>query len=818
MCDPVLNEDKISELPEALLLQILSLLETKDVVATSVLSKGWRFLWKMVPSLKFTCPHEGVVERFSDYVCKTLLSQQAPVLQSLRLEVCCGYKGSSMDIGVPIGIAFGIHVREFVLEVRSLQGLFSFPRGLYNCETLETLKLRGNILVNVPSPACLKSLRTLHLERVIYKDHKSVVNLFKGCSRLENLLVTGSSGDVKTFPVDVPSLQRLSIESVGVKLHVKAPCLKYLRIRGYIDSEHIRIGNTPELEEAYIDISGTIYEHTIRSFTSAKRLFLRSYKSITDPTASSIFYRLVYWELDIDQPEWWNLLIPMLNGSSNLQDLKLVGPCYEEEEEDAVAYKKKWSQPKDVPERLLPQLKTLVWSYYKGQQEEEKEVVKYIFRNACFLKKATFTNLLGSVEELESVAKASHSCQLVSKIGGESLRNRGALNEDMISQLPEALLLKILSLVPTEEVVATGVLSKRWRSLWKTLPSLKFTCPNDALDEFSYDVCKILLSHQAPVLQRLHLEIFSVDGSSSDIDILIGVAFGLHVREFVLDVEYFKESSFTFPRSMYNCQTLETLKLSGSILIDVPFPVCLKSLKTLTLDRVDYKDDESVVNLLSGCSRLENLEVMQYYSVLGVKTFTIDVPSLRRLSILVECRVGEVYVIKAPSLKYLSVEGSIYYESLLIGSTPELEEGNICMYGVMPEYIPRSLTSVKRLFLSSSGKLCLQYNGSPKLQVLKLTGITIEAVGVAYEKWEQPKNVPECLLLHLQTLVWTFREGQLKEDKEVVKYIIRNANHLTNATFTYFGRGFDSEKRHALLEELENVVKASSNSCRLVFK
>lgn len=91
-------------------------------------------------------------------------------------------------------------------------------------------------------------------------------------------------------------------------------------------------------------------------------------------------------------------------------------PCYEEEEEeDGVAYEKKWNQPKNVPERLLPQLQTLVWSYYKGQQEEEKEVVKYIFRNGCFLKKATFPNLLGSVAELESVAKASDSCQLVFK-------------------------------------------------------------------------------------------------------------------------------------------------------------------------------------------------------------------------------------------------------------------------------------------------------------------------------------------------------------------------------------------------------------------
>lgn len=86
--------------------------------------------------------------------------------------------------------------------------------------------------------------------------------------------------------------------------------------------------------------------------------------------------------------------------------------CYDGE--DGVAYNKKCNQPKNAPdERLLPQLHTLVWEYYEGHLDEEKEVLKYIFRNACFLKKATFMNLLGSVEELESVAKASDSCQLV---------------------------------------------------------------------------------------------------------------------------------------------------------------------------------------------------------------------------------------------------------------------------------------------------------------------------------------------------------------------------------------------------------------------
>ncbi|CAA7041021.1 unnamed protein product [Microthlaspi erraticum] len=377
------------------------------------------------------------------------------------------------------------------------------------------------------------------------------------------------------------------------------------------------------------------------------------------------------------------------------------------------------------------------------------------------------------------------------------------------------------------------------------MPNLAFSykVTND-LERFSDNVSRCLLSREASLLlQSLHLKIkFNVkDYMDYHIGILLGVAFGLQVRELKLQVSpriFHSLRLFRVPRSLYNCQTLESLKLNQRILIDVPYPVCLKSLRTLHL-MVSYKDDESVVNLLSGCSHLENLEVVQSTQP-DVKIFTIDVPSLQRLIIK---SIGEVvYVIKAPSLKYLKVARYIGFDSIMIGNTPELEEADINTYSKIYDYTLGSLTSVKRLCLVSHSSityptgtifyrlvylklpsrtddwlnlLMFMLNASPKLQVLKLTcqdWSQNEKDGVKV-KWSQPKNVPECLLLHLETFVWKGYKQLLEEEKEVVKYTLLNAKRLKRATFSI--KGLNSDERIKMVKKLESLVRASKSSCQL---
>ncbi|CAN6969893.1 unnamed protein product, partial [Brassica rapa subsp. trilocularis] len=419
------NADRISELPEALILLILCLLPMKVAIATSLLSKQWRYLWKLMPKLKFDyLDHKRQLGTFSSNVCSTLVSHMSPVLQSLYLIVH-QERCNAKDIGILLGIALGLHVHELVLEVRSRE-VYKFPRSLFIVNTLRTLKLRYNVHMDVPSLVRFKSLRNLHLHYVEYRDHNSVINLFGGCPNLKTLTVHRySHSSVKTFTISVPSLERLSIyNSNGGQVDwgyaINAPSLKLLKIKGICGLGFCLIENVMELVEAsIIDVSSISNENLLGSLTSVKRLSLRiSPLKVTFPTGS-IFDQLVYLELHAYKEAWWNLLTLMLDRSPKLKTLKLINKWHCEKE---YVGRGEWKQPENVPKCFWFLLETFIWKGYKWQREDEKQVAKYVLKNAINLKRAIISSKrikpkerVEVVKDLKSVVRASNFCQLIFK-------------------------------------------------------------------------------------------------------------------------------------------------------------------------------------------------------------------------------------------------------------------------------------------------------------------------------------------------------------------------------------------------------------------
>ncbi|RID65337.1 hypothetical protein BRARA_D00538 [Brassica rapa] len=269
----------------------------------------------------------------------------------------------------------------------------------------------------------------------------------------------------------------------------------------------------------------------------------------------------------------------------------------------------------------------------------------------------------------------------------------------------------------------------------------------------------------------------------------------------------------------------------------------MKSLKTLHLFYAFYTNDESICNLLSGCPRLEEL-VVERSCEHSVKFFTIKVPSLQILRIYDYNDEDEFvgYVIDTPSLKYLEI-GYLGCPQFSLNAP-----GLVVAYiGRVSNVISESLVSVRRLVLNTiyppTG--CIFYQlvylqiythepgwydlltwmleHSPKLQVLKLVGkywINPDYHVLGWE-WNKPKSVPECLLSHLETFVWSRYDWKGEKEEEVATYLLKNARGLKNATFSTGpiepGQLDKLKQRCRTRKKLDGVLKAS-NTCHLVFK
>ncbi|XP_010545533.1 PREDICTED: putative F-box/FBD/LRR-repeat protein At4g26350 [Tarenaya hassleriana] len=104
--------DRISLLPDVLLIRILSFVPTKDVFGTMVLSRRWQSLWTMVPRLEYASSgHETERGAFTEFVYRSLLSNKAPILESPCLHVDSS-SARGVDLRIWVGIAVERRVRE----------------------------------------------------------------------------------------------------------------------------------------------------------------------------------------------------------------------------------------------------------------------------------------------------------------------------------------------------------------------------------------------------------------------------------------------------------------------------------------------------------------------------------------------------------------------------------------------------------------------------------------------------------------------------------------------------------------------------------
>ncbi|KAH0863058.1 hypothetical protein HID58_080269 [Brassica napus] len=338
-------DDRISQLPDDLLLKVLSFLPTKVAVSTSILSKRWEFLW-------------------------ILPLHKAPVIESLRLnfDVCNRFDPIySDDIEKWVLTAVSRCVHELSVTLASMHyELAGLPSSLFTCKSLVILELTGKIFVNFP-----------RMDLVVEHNKDDNNTPF-------------------TLSVIVPSLQTLTLKISRGSDHseglvINTPSLKYFNILYYVE-EYARdddsnysyyLEDTPKLEEADIESTYPDINKFVRSIRAVKRLSLCIRVNTEEALYHEgiVFDQLQHLKLCSCGSNWSKVLVRLLKDSPLLRDL-------EDHTYSRVDAPVSWQNQLDcVPTCLLASLETFKWTVVYGSHEEI-DLVKYILRNARCLKAA----------------------------------------------------------------------------------------------------------------------------------------------------------------------------------------------------------------------------------------------------------------------------------------------------------------------------------------------------------------------------------------------------------------------------------------------
>ncbi|GKE76622.1 F-box domain, cyclin-like protein [Tanacetum coccineum] len=185
------NVDKISTLPDSLLIDILSLLAPSDVKQTRIVSKRWKNLFAFLPNLCLYVKYPSQVQNFHVFVDQTLAIRGDMPIEKLLLKGKLNKVGYNCLCDL---LRTFVQIKAVVQELELRFPMFVYGKFCWDLfktwDTLVGLTLQGGFVSNVPNDKLIfPCLKKLSLLSVSYQSCESVANLFYGCPVLEELSV-----------------------------------------------------------------------------------------------------------------------------------------------------------------------------------------------------------------------------------------------------------------------------------------------------------------------------------------------------------------------------------------------------------------------------------------------------------------------------------------------------------------------------------------------------------------------------------------------------------------------------------------------------
>ncbi|XP_058730952.1 uncharacterized protein LOC131602780 isoform X2 [Vicia villosa] len=320
------NEDRLSDLPDCVILHILSLLNTEHAVRTCVLSTKWKHLWKRIPTLILHSSRFTTVKKFASFVSNILtLRDTSTALHALDL-VRRSIEPQLLKKILNYVYSHNTHLRELGILVSGDSS--RILNCVSSCQALTSLKLslysRGsnNTETLFPKSLNLPLLTTLDLTNFAFDGGESgCADPFLAFTKLNSLVICSCK-------VKDASILRISSETL-VNLAIDSPLEKVsLFVQHNLPDVAIVELSTPNLCTFKFTTRGRVQKICESGFSSVKQVNIYS-----QDFSASVEHALVLrsWLQNFANVESLTVTSTVLQILSLLPDLlevKLPSLCY----------------------------------------------------------------------------------------------------------------------------------------------------------------------------------------------------------------------------------------------------------------------------------------------------------------------------------------------------------------------------------------------------------------------------------------------------------------------------------------------------------
>ncbi|CAI0413429.1 unnamed protein product [Linum tenue] len=654
--------DRLSDLPDGILYHILSFLDSKSLVGSSILSRRWRCVWKEVPVLNFDGrslwtkrERQGLVRHVDQVlshrsdcnVCKIgILSDTA---MSMPERIFSDTAMGMLDRVIKYAASHGI--QQLSLDADLLPGDFDLISTCY--QSLKVLELRQSQLDSTAFGllSCLKMLDTLTIS-ISFFDLSGVEaphDPFAAFSKLENLKLFDcySSRDEKGICVlKISGLQLLTLEihtSHFSTLEVFAPKLVSFCYSGWIDIHNqppqLFKLNLPSLHHATVILEGCKYLFAGDfSDDDQKQLALKQYVNLflSLHNVESLWLHLdtielltQVYDLVKHQPSPFKRLKSLsllCSKGSPFVPYKVIRYLLEgspDVENQSIMVEQLLSLSQLYPLVLQLQLVPFGGSgtlalRYSARLSGAQQLTDY-FEGDQACSESTHSSVHSPPSSLRRAVQSANSSPPRKKQGTEELTSGGTMEGvDRLSVLPDGILHHILSSLDTKSVVQTSVLSSRWRLVWKQVCVLNFRRSSFSTDlGFVRHVNQVLSS-------RSNCDVFKI---STDFRIITNMGVFGRIMKYaashciqelsllrIMENEWYSVFSDAVALISGCYQSLKILELQLACLDKTAFEMLsrLILLETLTLhsSNFEFGGMDEPHDPFSSFPKLENLQVL----------------------------------------------------------------------------------------------------------------------------------------------------------------------------------------------------------------